>query len=470
VALHRAVTAIVQGDCDQVVVGGVNALISPNLFISFGKAGMLAADGKCKTFSKEADGYVRGEGVGAIFIKKLSQALKDGDHIYGVVRGTGIKHGGKTSGLTVPNPDLQAELIEETYAKGNINPEHVSYIEAHGTGTSLGDPIEIEGIKKAFKNLLKDKPKSEKQDKDTQLTCGIGSVKTNIGHLESAAGMAGIIKLLLSFKHKTIPASINFTELNPYIDLKGTPFYINTKTKVWEQLKGENGTDGQEYLIPRMAGVSSFGFGGAYAHSVLEEYDTEKLDQARQPEKVQPRIFTLSAKSEERLKEYVQSYVTFLEADAVPKSNQQINASPNPLRFDDLIYTSQVGREVFDERLACVANTKSELKEKLEQYLKLSKNESGNGSGVFVGSMKQSEDKNSAVFKLQQQQLLEEVPFLDFSNPELRMKLEALAELFSKGFSIDFNFLYQNLSENEKPKRVSLPGITRPVKPITLPK
>ena len=224
---------------------------------------MLCEDGRCKTFDKQANGYVRGEGVGAVLLKPLSRAQADGDHIYALIRATAENHGGHATSLTAPNPNAQAQLLVSAYESASIDPATVSYIEAHGTGTSLGDPIEINGLKKAFEELYKKWGKTPPQKPH----CGLGSVKTNIGHLETAAGIASIIKVLLAMQHKTLPATIHFEELNPYIQLEGSPFYIVKQTIPWEHLECD---DGQ--IIPRRAGVSSFGFGGANAHIVLEEY------------------------------------------------------------------------------------------------------------------------------------------------------------------------------------------------------
>lgn len=306
IAIHRGVEAIRRGDCEMAVVGGVNVIISPMLHISFAKAGMLSVDGRCKTFDKLANGYVRGEGSGSVMLKPLSKAQKDGDHIYAVIKGTGLNHGGHANSLTAPNPNAQADLLINAYQKAGIDPSTVSYIEAHGTGTSLGDPIEINGLKKAFVELYKnwDKPLPKEP------FCGIGSVKTNIGHLETAAGIAGIIKVLLAMKYCKIPKNVHFNEINPYIELKGSPFYIMSKTQRWKRLKDKN-----EQEVPRRAGVSSFGFGGVNAHIILEEYEDHTYEQLEQP--FEPQLICLSAKNKKRLKEYAGKMHRFLKKAVV---------------------------------------------------------------------------------------------------------------------------------------------------------
>ncbi|HWU86503.1 MAG TPA: beta-ketoacyl synthase N-terminal-like domain-containing protein, partial [Kofleriaceae bacterium] len=259
VAIHRAVRSIQSGDCEMALAGGVNTIVSPWGHIGFSRAGMLCEDGRCKTFSKHANGYVRGEGVGVLFLKKLSAAERDGDHIYALIRGSAENHGGRASSLTAPNPRAQAEVVKSAYREAGIDPRSVSYIETHGTGTALGDPIEINGLKKAFADLVGDAPLGEAR-------CGIGSVKTNIGHLEMAAGIAGVIKVLLQLEHRTLVKSLHCDEINPYIQLDGSPFYIVREAQPWHAQ-----TDRAGRSLPRRAGVSSFGFGGVNAHVVLEE-------------------------------------------------------------------------------------------------------------------------------------------------------------------------------------------------------
>src|SRR5216110_2281108 len=271
------------------IVGGVNILISPELHISYSKAGMLCEDGRCKSFSAQANGYGRGEGVGMLVLKKLSSAEQAGDHIYGVIVGSAENHGGRASSLTAPSPRAQADLLIAAYRKASIDPRTVGYIEAHGTGTPLGDPIEINGLKTAFSELAE----VIGEGPMPQASCGVGSVKSNIGHLELAAGVVGVIKVLLQMQHKKLVKSLHCEQINPYIQLDGSPFYIVQENREWEVLQDSMGNP-----LPRRAGVSSFGFGGANAHVVLEEYVPSP------PPLTMPRpsaLIVLSAKNEERL-------------------------------------------------------------------------------------------------------------------------------------------------------------------------
>ncbi|MDO5977265.1 beta-ketoacyl synthase N-terminal-like domain-containing protein, partial [Flavivirga jejuensis] len=294
IAIHRAMEAINSGTCDMAIVGGINTILTPEAHISFNKAGMLSQDGRCKTFSDKANGYVRGEGVGMIFLKKLKNAEKDLDNIYGVIKGSSENHGGRATSLTAPNPKAQAELLKTVYSKAGISPDTISYIEAHGTGTDLGDPIEINALKSAFKELGEKIYNTELKNN----YCGLGSIKTNIGHLELASGIAGVLKVILQLKNKTLVKSLHCNTINPYIDLNNSPFYIVNEKRDWMPLVDANGNK-----IPRRAGISSFGFGGSNAHVIIEEYDSSTRVSNIEVTTDSPGIFVLSAKTERALKE-----------------------------------------------------------------------------------------------------------------------------------------------------------------------
>ncbi|MEX2631038.1 MAG: amino acid adenylation domain-containing protein [Tistlia sp.] len=304
VAIHRAVSSLARGECEQAIAGGINLLISAETHLSFAKAGMLSPDGRCKSFSSQANGYVRGEGVGMLFLKRLTAAEAAGDPIYAVIRGSAENHGGRAQSLTAPNPKAQADLLRALYTSAGIDPRTVGYIEAHGTGTALGDPIEVEGLKTAFRDLYG----AAGAAAPAEAHCGLGSVKTNIGHLELAAGVAGVLKVLLQLKHRTLVPSLHCEEVNPYIRLEGSPFYLVRETRDWTALR-----DAEGRALPRRAGVSSFGFGGVNAHLVLEEYPREQaLADRPSEEEALPRAVVLSAKTPERLKAYAASLLAFL--------------------------------------------------------------------------------------------------------------------------------------------------------------
>jgi acyl transferase domain-containing protein/acyl carrier protein len=353
VAIHRAVKAIEDGTCSMAVAGGVNTIVSPDRHISFNKAGMLCQDGHCKTFSAEADGYVRSEGAGMIVIKKLSEAEADHDHIYGVIRGTAENHGGRANSLTAPNPKAQADVIKRAMKRSGIDPRTVTYIEAHGTGTKLGDPIEINGLKMAYKELYQEWGIQNARG-EIQKYCGIGSVKTNIGHLEYAAGIAGVIKVLLQLQHKTLCKTLYCDTLNTYIQLEKSPFYIVTEKQKWNSLKDEYNQN-----IPRRAGISSFGFGGVNSHVVIEEYIPDPNQTIEENQKKADReMIILSAKSESMLTKRVEDILEVMEKKAFQDAI-----------LADMAYTLQVGRQAMEERLAVVVSSIEELKDKLRTYL-----------------------------------------------------------------------------------------------------
>ncbi|HEX8174202.1 MAG TPA: amino acid adenylation domain-containing protein [Pyrinomonadaceae bacterium] len=262
VAVHRAVRAIQDGVCETALAGGANLILSPYAYLGLRRAGMLSDDSRCKTFDERANGYGRGEGVGLLLLKRLDRALADNDPVHAVIIGSAENHGGRTHSLTVPNPRAQAEVLIRAYESSDISPDTISYIETHGTGTQLGDPIEVNGIKEAFAHLYR----TRELPVPEQPHIALGSVKTNIGHLEAAAGVAGVIKVLLAMKHRTLPGLVHFSRQNKMIDLTGSPFYLQTRTGFWEPLR-----DAQMNPLPRRAGVSSFGMGGSNAHLVLEE-------------------------------------------------------------------------------------------------------------------------------------------------------------------------------------------------------
>lgn len=250
IAIHEACQSILCGESDMAIAGGVRLMLTPSLHIQTCKAGMLSPTGTCKTFDNSADGIVLGEGVGVILLKPLDKALADNDHIYGVIKGSGSNQDGKTNGISAPSAQAQVKLEVDVYRRFGIDPETITLIEAHGTGTKLGDPIEVKALKESFGQFT-----------SKRNYCALGSVKANIGHTTLAAGVAGIIKVLLAFQHKKIPGLVNFKNRNEHISIEDSPFYIPTETKDWI-------TPGN---MPRRAAVSSFGFSGTNCHIVLEE-------------------------------------------------------------------------------------------------------------------------------------------------------------------------------------------------------
>ncbi|KAF0866047.1 SDR family NAD(P)-dependent oxidoreductase [Pseudomonas sp. LD120] len=424
VAIHRAVQAMRNGDCRMAVVGGVNTLIAPEAQISFSKAGMLALDGRSKTFSAQANGYARGEGVGMIVLKKRAQAEADGDHIYALIRSSAENHGGKANSLTAPNPRAQAELLKSAYRKAGVDPRSVGYIEAHGTGTELGDPIEINGLKIAFRELAEELG----VDEPGQGYCGVGSVKSNIGHLELAAGIAGVIKVLLQLKHKTLFKSLHCEQLNPYIELDHSPFFVVQQSRPWVAFK-----DHQGHPLPRRAGVSSFGFGGANAHVLLEEYLAPAAPSHSAT--AGARAFVLSAKTPERLRESARRLADLIGAEPA-------EASLDPQRYlDDLAYTLQVGRDLMQERLALLSDSLSDLQRQLNDF-------AATGNARYRGTG-EGEQPALALFRQDEDMAAALAAWID------KRKYPQLLELWAQGLTIDWQRFYP---AGHGRRRLSLPG------------
>ena len=328
-AIHLACASLRQGDCEVAIAGGVNLSVHQNKYVALSEAKFTSSDGRCRTFGVGGDGYVPGEGVGALMLKRLSKAVADGDHVYGVIKGSAINHGGRTNGYTVPNPSAQAAVIARALKHSNVDPRRISYLEAHGTGTSLGDPIEITGLVKAFSDA------AANESIENQY-CSIGSVKSNIGHLESAAGIAGITKVLLQMKYRELVPSLHSAELNPHINFKGSPFFVQQKLEPWKQSRLISTETGREY--PRQAGISSFGAGGSNAHIIIEEFIPEDR---RLVSTGEPQFITLSARNEERLKIYAASLAEFI--------NKQFHPSKSSLPL-----TEDIGQQV-EDRLRSIA-------------------------------------------------------------------------------------------------------------------
>ncbi|MEO3712424.1 amino acid adenylation domain-containing protein, partial [Roseateles flavus] len=440
VALHRAVVSLACGDAELALVGGMQTILTPHAHISFGKAGMLAPDGRCKTFSAQADGFVRGEGVGMLFLKRLSAARRDGDAIHGIVRGSAVNHGGHSNTLTAPNPTAQREVIVQAHARAAVDPRTIGYLEAHGTGTKLGDPIEINALKQAFAERLAAQPQSSQRRWDS--SCALGALKTNVGHLELAAGVAGVIKVLLQMKHGQRVRSLHCEALNPYIDLTDSPFFIPRDTLDWPRIPD---ADGQP--LPRRAGVSSFGIGGVNAHVVLEEpMDDRPAPAGAAAVDAGPAVVLLSAKTSDRLidaaralRQYVQDIATEA-APGVPA------AQPAP-RLADLAYTLQVGREAMPERVGFVVASWAELQARLAAFVAGQERVPGMARGRVKVSKHARAEEAAGMAGLDR--LLD--IWID------GRKLEALLDAWVKGASIPWTRLHE-IGGSLGVRRVHLPG------------
>nr|WP_298143398.1 beta-ketoacyl synthase N-terminal-like domain-containing protein [uncultured Pseudomonas sp.] len=339
VAIQQAVSAIQLGQCKSALVGGVGLLLTPTTFVRFGKMGMLSPSGKCSAFDSDANGYVRGEGAGVVMLKPLAQAQADGDRIWGVIKGVAINHGGKVRSLTSPSAWAQAKAIVDAVQQANIPAHSINFIETHGTGTPLGDPIEIHALTRAFNQL--------QQNANTKHFCGLGAVKANIGHLECAAGMAGLIKVLLALKYKTLPGHAAFKTVNPRIKLEDSPFHIVESTRPWHAVLDSKGNP-----FPLRAGISSFGFGGVNGHLIVEQPPGfEPCIATEIKAAAAPALLTISAASAKSLQQLAIDYAMKL--------------AEFPQRLNELCAAANQSQPGLIYRKSILANDATEMSSKL---------------------------------------------------------------------------------------------------------
>jgi polyketide synthase PksN len=413
VAIHLACQGLLNHETDMALAGGASVYLHPETFLGMCRAGMLSPDGQCKTFDNSANGFVPGEGVGAVVLKRLEDAERDKDFIYGVILGSGINQDGKTNGITAPSVNGQIELGREVYSKYGIDPETISYVETHGTGTKLGDPIELEALATVFK---------EKTAKKNY--CGLGSVKSNIGHTSGAAGVASVQKVLLCMKHRTLVPSLNVTKETSLFDFKNSPFYISKETRRWKVAPGSL----------RRAAVSSFGFSGTNAHLVIEEYLPPALgEQTIAVGNLDGGvIIPLSARTPEQLHQRVQDLLKFIRSEDPAGSMDLASMS----------YTLLMGRDAMDERLGFIVSSVDQLAEKLEAYVRGDRDL----ENACRGKVERSSD---GIPLLSQQEEMVEV----IDGCIARKDFPALMDLWVRGLEWDWNTLYGEV----KPRRISLP-------------
>lgn len=425
-AVHMACQSLRQRHCDMALAGGVNRILAPEISINFSQAKMLAPDGRCKSFDAAADGFGRSEGCGIIVLKRLSDALAAQDNIRAVIMGSAINHTGRTSGLTVPNGPAQQDVIREAIANSQIEPTQISYIEAHGTGTALGDPIEIGALGNVFGPL-----------RTAADPLWVGSVKTNLGHAEAASGMAGLIKVILALQQQEIPANLHFHVPNPLIDWQQYPLRVPTDNLPWLQEHKR-----------RIAGVSSFGFNGANAHLVVAEAPLpSRLDTAvstHLDSDALAYLMTVSAQTRVALNQSTTKYITYL-------------ADHSSTSLADICFTANTGRSQFGYRLAIIATTVSDLQKKLVLF-----NQGISNRDVFSG---QAQDYHRASVTVRHTK--EQVPctgtgqdlFLpliaeqsEFDQHSRLETLRTLAKLYIQGTSIHWDpAIYQDNRKVELP-------------------
>ncbi|MCW3466424.1 non-ribosomal peptide synthetase [Chitinophaga nivalis] len=322
VALHQACQSLRSKECDTAIAAGVNLILTPMSHVGMGQAGMLSGDGKCAVFDKSADGIVPGEAVVAVVLKRLAHAVRDGDPIHGVIRGSGTNYDGKTNGITAPGGLAQAGLLRGIYDRFAINPADITYVVTHGTGTRLGDPIEVNALNTVFKKYT-----------DQLSYCALTSAKTNFGHTLAASGLLNVVNVIQAMKHQLIPASLHFREPNEFITWENSPFYVNDRNRSWQPAAGK----------PLTGAVSAFGMSGTNAHAVLESYT------AASPQDTIPHpyyLLPLSAKSSAALQERMRDMIVFLEQTTT-------------CTLAALSYTLQQGRHHFNHRVVILVADKA---------------------------------------------------------------------------------------------------------------
>ena len=408
VAIHLACQSLLSGECDMALAGGGRINVPLTGGYMYEEGGIQSPDGHCRAFDADAQGTVIGSGVGMVVLKRYSDAVKDNDFVYALIKGTAINNDGSQKiGFTAPSVQGQSSVIEESLMIADVSPDSIGYVETHGTGTSLGDPIEIAALTKAFHRW-------------TQRNgyCPIGSVKTNIGHLDAGAGVAGVIKTTLALREKLIPPSLNFENPNPQIDFDHSPFYVNTELRKWES----NGN-------PRYAGVSSFGLGGTNAHIVLEEAPAAQssgLGSAQQ-------LLLLSAKTPAALEQYTKKLADYL------KKNPSAN-------FADVAYTLKIGRRVFNNRRIIVGQNPEDAVSAMESL----------DPNRVMSSVQESTDRNVIfMFSGQGSQYVNMCLELYQKEHEFKRTIDRCADFLKSRMSVDLHqILYPSDSNREEAERL----------------
>ena len=401
VCLHLACQSLRERESNAAIVGGVHLILSPHVMVSFSQARMLAADGRSKTFDASADGYSRGEGCGVVVLKRLSDAMANHDTILGVIRGTAVNQDGPSGGLTVPNGASQQKVIRRALEVAGVAPAEVSYVETHGTGTPLGDPIEVEALAKVYG-----------EGRSTESPLVIGSVKTNIGHLEPAAGMAGLIKLLLAFQHEVLPRHLHFTAPNPHIPWRELPVSVASEATAWPHADR-----------PRIAGLSAFGFSGTNGHVIVQE-PPQPVETASASLSPRQQLIPLSAKTESALKTLASRYV------------EMLGRHPE-IALPSVAYTASIGRAHFPFRIAVLAETTAEASAALNAFVAGQSTPAvRGGKAAGAGYRRDAKDVKARL-----------------ADAYARRALADVAALYVEGIDIDWPRLY----DTGLPPRVALP-------------
>ncbi|NUA43757.1 Polyketide synthase PksN [Dickeya solani] len=419
VAIHLACESLRRRETDLALAGGVFAALDAGALASLSSIGMLSHRAECPIFEQMADGMLLSEGIGIVALKRLDQAITDGDPIYGVIRASGMNQDGASNGITAPSGTAQQQLLEQVYHKYHINPEEISYIEAHATGGKLGDTIEVNALARTFKALT-----------DKQHYCALGSVKSHIGHTSAASGVIGLIKILLSMRHRQLPGLRHYQQINPLFELQDSAFYIQNTTSVWK-----NHAD-----RPRLAALNSFGHSGTNAHLVIEEYLPDRV-QATEPVTA-GWIIPLSAKTTQSLQAQIQGLCAYLE-DADRQRTDWQNSGPDDdaLSFiQSIAYTLQVGREAMPERFFLIAKDHRDCLQQLQAFCRQKIS-----TDHFFG--------HAPIAGRKQQALAADAYQHRRLHSLSRSELEAIGQAWLQGKPVDWQSFYL-----QPPARIHLPG------------
>ena len=414
VAMHQACQSLRQGECDLMIVAGVNLMLTPEPYLGMSQAGMLSPSGACRVFDQNADGMVPGEAVAVVVLRKLSRAQSEGDPIYASIIASGTNYDGRSGGITAPSRDAQARLIREVYQKANVNPAQVSYIVTHGTGTPLGDPIEVNALQDVFKG-----------SGAGPASCALTSPKSNFGHTFAASGIVSLISLVLSLEQRTIPASLHCDTENSYIDWKNSPFYVNKVTRTWEVSANSR----------VLGGVSAFGMSGSNAHLLLEAYPTQAANQAlTATATARNQLLVLSAKSEAALRDNALALAQVLQTKKFGQAD-----------LPAISHTLLVGRSHFRYRCAIVAANLPEAVAQLEAFAA--------GSSETMFGLVARGFKPLGVLQNSLQTMLQQATTLESSPLEQRAVLAGVAQLYCQGYIPEAQLLNRVAD-----KRLHLPG------------
>ena len=425
VAIASACDNLILGNNDLALAGGVVVLASPSMHIMTSKAGMLSEDGRCFTFDQRANGFVPSEGVGVVLLKRLHDALQDQDIIHGIINAWGVNQDGKSNGITAPNGDSQSRLEQEVYSKFNIDPEQIQLVETHGTGTQLGDPVEVEGLKNTFFQFTKKRN-----------YCALGSVKSNIGHTLMTAGVASLIKVLIAMKHQQIPPVVHYQNINEHIDLEDTPFYINSEMRDWNVESGQK----------RQAAVSSFGFSGTNAHLVIEQFSTQLKTTACSTPRL-PALIVLSVRNNDQFQKMITNLLMHVKAYSNKAQENGDSESSSMQYLYSIAYTLQKGREAMNERIGLIVQSLQDLENKLAALVT---GDNHHIDGVYQGH---SESKHDILSMFN----IDEDVYELIKAWAKKGKLVKLLKLWVKGMNINWDILYPSVNSYSKPKRVTLP-------------